>query len=396
VVPRGAWYLAVALALAACGHKSRAHRDAAAASADAAVAAPDAATGAKDPAWAPLDGMPRARPRWSLTVPLEFPNSIATDIHGPLINGDDAVVAGSQLGVAIVDLARRAVRFQVNVPGKVPLPVPLDTGYLAISDCMYPVDPPPGDVVVGCYDVVDNRLAIATGGGAIFAKGADALGPGAMTLAIGDDRTAEYGPVDGDRLQFDIPDPPSGDVTATKVTGRDRRRPPERPSVSYGSGDDLVQMWLGADNVLELYYADPSFMTDRAAVVGYATAPGALYAVGDRAARAFQLVPGASQIQAVVVHADGLEINTLGNPVPGIMLLGAAQDDHGFAIAVRLDTSLLHDYVAAFTADGTLAWVYPLPPPPGPGRTAPVGLGLGKDAVVVFRDGAVVDALPLP
>jgi hypothetical protein len=312
-----------------------------------------------------------------------------------MIVDDLAVVAGSEIGVAGVDLASHAIRFQRPIRGHVPLPAVLDGALLAVGDCDDPIDAQPGHQVIGCYTVLDTRVEAVLGEGSIVAAAKVAPPAGPATLAL-DDRTATLSSPDGDPVRFDVPDPPRGPVEATALPRRRALAPPARPTVSFGEGKEQVDLWLSPDNVLELRYADPSLMTARAGVVGYASAPGALAAVGDRAARAFQLVPGEAAIQPVVVHVDGLDIRSLGAAVPGISLLAAAQSATGFAIAVRLDATLLHDYVAAFTGDGTLAWVYPLPPPPGPGRALPVGLALTRDAVVVFHDGAIVAALPAP
>ncbi|MCA9673449.1 MAG: hypothetical protein KC464_00310, partial [Myxococcales bacterium] len=88
----------------------------------------------------------------------------------------------------------------------------------------------------------------------------------------------------------------------------------------------------------------------------------------------------------------------LGAPLPGIQLLAVAHDDAGggFVAAIRLDATLQHDYVAAYTATGALAWVWRLPPPPGGGRALPVGVAITGDGVVVFHDGAAVTGLPPP
>jgi hypothetical protein len=79
-------------------------------------------------------------------------------------------------------------------------------------------------------------------------------------------------------------------------------------------------------------------------------------------------------------------------PVPGIGIVGQAISKVGnTALAIRLDTSLEHDYVAGYAANAALQWVYPLPQTL---RPDPIGLALTHDAVVVFHDGDTVTVLP--
>jgi hypothetical protein len=84
--------------------------------------------------------------------------------------------------------------------------------------------------------------------------------------------------------------------------------------------------------------------------------------------------------------------------VPGIAMLAHAVSPVGdVALAVRLDKSLKHDYIAGFSANALLRWVYPLPPTT---RVDPIGIAIGLDAerapeaVVVFHDGDTLTILP--
>lgn len=377
--------------VAACGHSSGG------APKDAAVIAPDAA--ARAPVaddWPALAQMPRAHPRWTTHAPLASPDAAAIDVHGPLIVDGSAVVSGSQLGVVGVEVASGAVRFQRPDTGRVAPPVALGDDLFTVGDCADPVDAKPGDVVVGCYSVLDASAQSDHGAGSIVAAGQDAkqLGTGPTMLRI-HDRTAYLGRDTG-WLTWTIADPPRGEARATAVPQKEVPAPPEWSSIILDGGTrDMVTLAVH-DSVLVIAYANPDLVADRQAVRDFASGVGSLAEIAPRQVRGFQKVYGQDAIQPVVVHVDGLELDTLGAPLPGISILGAAQSARGFTVAVRLDATLQHDYVAAVTADGQLAWVYPLPPPPGAGRSLPVGVAMTDDAVVVFFDGQILAALPPP
>jgi len=192
-----------------------------------------------------------------------------------------------------------------------------------------------------------------------------------------------------------LPDPPRGEVVAEAVGRRDLPPGALAPRVSVGAGDATVDLWV-IDDVLEVRHHDPQALSDRSSVMNIAAAPGALAALDDDRVRAFRLVPGERAIQPIVIHAARLGLDDLGRAVPGIQLLAAAHGARGYAIAVRLDTTLAHDYIAAFTTEGALSYIYPVPPPPLGGRALPVGLAMNDAALVVFHDGVTVAGLPLP
>lgn len=381
--------LVVLIALAACKGK-RAAIDAPP------PPAPDAAV-IGDPAWRALDGFPHAVPRWHLTG-IQDPLALARDAHGPILIDGVAIVAASGIGAMGVDLARGEILYQRAQGSHVPLPVPIAPDQLlTVGDCLSPVDVPKGAELIGCYTVLALRDPAAYGAGSLIASPADAaaLGGGSTALAV-TGRTAYLGRSDG-WIRWELGDPPRGEARATAVPRRDVPEHAGSPSLTVGEGDDRVELW-SVDDVLELRYHDPSLISDRSAVKDISSAPGALGAISDdpRAARAFRLPQGEAAIQPVVIHVDGLELRELGTAMPGISLLAAAHGVRGYAIAVRLDATLQHDYVAALTADGRVAWVYELPAPPGGGRAQPVGLAMTDQLVVVFHDAVAVAALPAP
>lgn len=353
----------------------------------------DAATG--DPAWRALDGFPHAQPRWHVTG-IQDPLALARDAHGPIVIDNVAIVAASGIGAMGVDLAKGEILYQRAQGSHVALPVPLAINeLLTVGDCPAPVDVPKGAALIGCYAVLSVRNPAAFGAGSLIASqaDADALGGGPTTLAV-TGTTAYLGRSDG-WVRWEVGDPPRGEARATAVARREVPR--TGPSVSVGEGDERVELWA-EDDVLELRYHDPAMVSDRSAIKDVSSAPGALGLVPDdpRAVRAFRLPQGEATIQPIVVHVDGLELRQLGAAMPGISLLAAAHGARGYAMALRLDASLQHDYVAAVTADGQVAWVYELPAPPNGGRAQPVGLAMTDELVVVFHDAVAVAALPAP
>jgi len=350
-------------------------------------------------AWATVQAMPKVRPRWAVT--LKAAPVPAIDVHGPVLVGDAALVAGSAIGIAGIDTGTGTILTERPAAGSVAIAALDDERALAVGDCTDALPAPRGGVLVGCYVVLDAHHEAVYGAGSIVATAADAaaLGAGATRLVTpaAPDRTVLLGrdDPDGEWLRFLLADPPRGEVRATRI---DRRQVPtsaRAPYVRVGDGDTAVELWV-VDDVLEVRHHDPQALSNRSSVMAIASAPGALFGLDADRVRAFRLVPGEHAIQPVVVHAAALRIDDLGTAVPGISLLAAAHGKRGYAVAIRADTTLAHDYIAAFTAEGVLSWAYPLPSPPNGGRALPVGLAMRDDAVVVFHDGTTVAGLPPP
>ncbi len=101
---------------------------------------------------------------------------------------------------------------------------------------------------------------------------------------------------------------------------------------------------------------------------------------------------GIREITLFDIDATGSLHGQVAFPVPGIEVLGTAISQVGdAALAIRLDKSLRHDYVAGYAANALLMWVYPLPEVP---RADPIGVAIAPEAVVVFHDGDTVTILP--
>jgi hypothetical protein len=114
---------------------------------------------------------------------------------------------------------------------------------------------------------------------------------------------------------------------------------------------------------------------------------------------AFSGEAGAPELRLIDLDATGATTGPEATtPVPGIGVLAHAISPVGdVALAVRLDRSLAHDYIAGYAANAQLRWVSPLP---SIARADPIGVAVGLDAarapvaVVVFHDGDTVTILP--
>ncbi len=129
---------------------------------------------------------------------------------------------------------------------------------------------------------------------------------------------------------------------------------------------------------------------------------GAVYLPGQRPmirAAATSARFGDPEIRLLDVDATGsMNGQASWTGLPGIAMLAHAISPVGdVALAVRLDKTLKHDYIAGFAANALLLWVFPLPET---ARVDPVGIAIGLDAerapeaVVVFHDGDTVTILP--
>jgi len=101
---------------------------------------------------------------------------------------------------------------------------------------------------------------------------------------------------------------------------------------------------------------------------------------------------GVAELNLLDMDATGSLHGQAAFPVPAISALGHAIDAVGnTAIAVRMDSSLRHDFIVAYAANALLMYVYPLPEIP---RADPVGVAIAPDAVLVFHDGDTFTVLP--
>jgi hypothetical protein len=101
---------------------------------------------------------------------------------------------------------------------------------------------------------------------------------------------------------------------------------------------------------------------------------------------------GRAEMNVLDIDATGSLHGQAAFPVPAISALGYAIDAVGnTAIAVRMDSSLRHDFIVGYAANALMMYVYRLPEVP---RTDPVGVAIAPDAVLVFHDGDTFTVLP--
>ena len=104
-------------------------------------------------------------------------------------------------------------------------------------------------------------------------------------------------------------------------------------------------------------------------------------------------VSGIGHVELLDIDATGSKRGQAAFPMPGIALLGqdfaAANGDT--VLAVRMDTSLQHDFVVGYDGHSAVVWTWHLPIM---ARPDPVGVVIANDGVVVFHDGDRLTILP--
>jgi hypothetical protein len=350
---------------------------------DAALAAAPAPADAADDAaaWAALGDRPRVVPARVLTLPARRDRPLVSAV-GPVVVDGVAIVGSSQLGFVAVDPTggggpgwRRATG-----PHLAP-PLPLPDGVLLVADCEGAPLPPAGQRVLGCYRLVspsgDDRAA-GTITGDRAGTAAFAAEPGAAALF----------PLGPDRVRWQRG---AHAVEVDLLAGQAGPVAPEPDVVIARAG---ARTWrIGLDDE---------------ALVGTGAGGGASWRVDTRFAAVLGVVPGqAHEVPMVrVAHLDGtsgrgfvelLDIDATGSrrgqaahPVPGIVLLAHAFSAGATTLAIRLDTSLRHDFIAAYDRSAALHWVWPLPVTT---RLDPVGLAITDQHVLVFHDGEYLSVL---
>lgn len=303
------------------------------------------------------------------------------DVGGPVIVADVAVVSSSQFGFAAVDW--RTGQLAWTKPAGLHVAPPLAHGDTAIliGDCLSPPDL--DDVLLGCLRVVSasgaDRSYTAIHGARLepFARE-----KGSQQVWLGGERTVRWrrGAL---AVAVDL-------VTGAAVTAS-AEPPPVR--VHYGA-----RSW-------DISHTDGRIIArergSRGAKIAwqtrgtYTSVLGAVY-LRDQApmVRANRIAPfaGLSEMNLFDIDATGSLAGQVSFPVPAISMLGAGIDDAGAtAIALRLDSTLRHDYIAGFAASALLMYVYPLPEVP---RADPVGIAIAPDGVLVFHDGDLFTVLP--
>jgi len=303
------------------------------------------------------------------------------DVGGPAIAGDVAIVSSSQLGFAAVDWRRGALVW--TRPGGLHVAPPIDSpqGVILISDCTPPVEV--ADALLGCIRVV-TRSGIDQGYAAIHGKRIDkrieafAGSPGSQDVWLDGDRAVRWRR--GDQAV-------SVDLITGVATPATAVPPPLR--VSYRTHTWEISRTEQA--IVAREHSKVAWQTRRP----YSALLGAVY-LADltpmiRVAN-IGVFGGWAELNLLDIDATGSLHGQAAFPVPAISALGHAVNAVGdTAIAVRMDSSLRHDFVVGYAANALLMYVYPLPEIP---RADPVGVAIASDAVLVFHDGDTFTVLP--
>lgn len=340
------------------------------------------------PDWPELAELPVLTPRY--TAVLRGGHDVPRfDLGGPALAGRIAVVASSSVGFVAVDLPSGTPAWTRSAGLHVAPPITRGDRAILVGDCADPIASAPGDLLLGCLEIVDARRG-ATIQSAIVRGARDAAA--AFAATPGPQRISEAGP-GGALWQRGRGD----DARAVRIdiaSGRAEPAPvvPERVELAY-KGD--VWRWAVEDEALVArdHEGRQRWRLGRrmAAVVGaFAATPPEVPVV-----RAVIAGVRDGRGAFTIVDVEGLtgEQGTAAQSIPGIQILASAFGPHGVtALVVRLDTSLTRDYVATFDGNGLLLWVYPLPEAP---RGDPVGVAVDDERVVVFHDGDRLAVLPL-
>lgn len=331
--------------------------------------------------WPALAGLPRAEPTHVVTLPTQ-PKNPRFEVAGPVIAGDVAVVASSQFGFHAVAWRTGALAWSKPAGLRVAPPVVIGSSIDLIGECPQTGVPevPPGDALLGCLRSVTfagTDLAFIAIHGKVPAFAAE---PGTSTTWADDDHTIRWrrgehavaiDTVTGVARVAAVAPPP------LRVTHRDRAWDVTRTDAAIVAtpATPRTPRWATQHPYSQLVGA--VYLPDQSPMV-----------------RVLSIGPfgGIAEINVLDIDATGSLHGQAAFPVPGIAALATATSSIGdTAIAVRLDASLQHDYIAGYAANALLMYVYPLPVIP---RADPIGVALAPEAVVVFHDGDTVTILP--
>lgn len=338
--------------------------------------APRDAGGSDAPSpWAPLAAFPAVEPVRVVALPVRSDMPRFT-VGGPAIVGNVAVVSSSQLGFAAIDWRRGAVVWTKPAGLHVAPPIAQGDSAILIGDCFHP--PEVTDTLLGCLRVVTAAgadLSYAAIHGTAVAAFAGT--PGVQELWLEGERTVRWRR--GDQA-----------VSVDLITAVARPAVAEREPVHVAYGSHAWDITRTEQRIIARERGKLAWQTAHP----YTSLLGAVYLA--------ELAPmvrvtsigtfGLPEMILLDIDATGSLHGQAALPVPAISTLGHALDAVGnTAIAVRMDTSLRHDYIAGFAANALLMYVYRLPEVP---RADPVGIAVAPDAVLVFHDGDTLSVLP--
>ncbi len=371
-------------ALAACkGKREREHE---ALPVETAPAQRDAGLDAAATGWASLAALPVIHPVREVVLPSRA-DQPRFDVVGPVIAGDIAVVGSSQLGFAAVDWRRGAIAWTKAAGTRLAPPVVHGEDVVLIGDCLSTPAIPDADQLLGCMRTV---TALGADQAYIAIHGKTAL-VDEFSHSAGEQQLW----VTGDRVRWR-----RGDyaVSIDMMSGIAVPAPTIAPllGVTYKGHHWEVEEEDG--KVIAYANGKIAWQTEHA----YGRLLGAVWIPGQNPMVRVASISarfGDPEIRLLDIDATGsMNGQASWSFVPGIAVLAHAISPVGdVALAVRLDKTLKHDFVAGYAANALLLWVYPLPET---ARVDPVGVAIGLDAerapeaVVVFHDGDTVTILP--
>jgi len=373
--------IAVALSLAAACKPRRGHDEPVALRGDAGPRTPprdppgDAGLDAPSP-WAPLAGFPAIAPVRVIGLPAR-PDVPRFNVGGPVIAGDVAIVSSSQFGFAAVDWRRGALAWTKPAGLHVAPPIARGDTAILIGDCINPPDV--SDTLLGCLRVVtaagaDQSYAAIHGGARVAAFAAT---PGPQDVWFDGERAVRWRR--GDQA-----------VSVDLITGVAHPAAAEAEPVHVVYAGHAWDITRTEQRIVAREHGKLAWQTARP----YTSLLGAVY-LAELAPAVRVTSIGALGLPEMVlldIDATGSLHGQVGFPVPALSTLGYAIDGVGnTAIAVRMDSSLRHDYIAGYAANALLMYVYRLPEIP---RAEPVGVAVAPDGVLVFHDGDTFTVLP--
>jgi hypothetical protein len=336
--------------------------------------------------WAQLADLPVVHAVRTVMLPSR-PDRPRFDVVGPVVLGEIAVVGSSQLGFAAVDWRRGALLWTKAAGSRLAPPVVHGGDFVLIGECLGAPELPDRDQLLGCLRSVtvagqDQAYIAIHGEAAAVEEFSHAAGPQDVWL-------------DGDRVRWRRGDQAvSIDVMSGLATPTSTAPPPL--SITY------------KDRHWDIDQIDGKLVAHAKGKVAWQTEQPYGPLLGSvwlpQQPPMVRTVSISARSGAPELRLDDLDVAGSMNgavsldTVPGIGLLAHAISPVGdVALAVRLDRTLKHDFIAGYAANALLRWVYPLPETT---RVDPIGIAIGLDArrapeaVVAFYDGDTVVILP--
>lgn len=336
--------------------------------------------------WAPLAALPVIHAVRTVMLPSR-PDQPRFDVVGPVVLGDIAVVGSSQLGFAAVDWRRGVLIWTKAAGTRLAPPVVHGEDFVLIGDCVGAPEVPERDQLLGCLRVVNAGGADE----AYLAIHGKAAAIEEFSHATGEQRVW----LDGEHVRWRRGDQAVAIDLMTGVAVPGSIEPPPLSVTYQGRRWDIEE---SEGRLVARAKGKLAWQTER----GYGELLGTVWLP-----RQLPMVRVASisgrfgdpEVRLLDIDATGSMTGQASwASVPGIGILEHAISPVGdVALAVRLDKTLKHDFIAGFSANALLQWVYPLPET---ARVDPIGVAIGLDAerapeaVVVFHDGDTVTILP--